>query len=130
MLGKIDWDEPKKYWTPKIAEMVEDMADWPGNPKDVSHEQQQAQGEMPSESTDMKDEVPLEEGPHGSTETRMSTRGTREHYIGSPDRLRKEKSKGDPDDMDEGDNKNRRVNSKIEAMMCCQDHLTTSQTPN
>ena len=69
---------------------------------------------MPSESTDMKDEVLLEEGPHGSTETRMPTRGTREHYIGTPDRPRQEKRTGDPDDMDEDVNKNRRVNSETE----------------
>ena len=98
----------------KIDEIAEEIADGLGNPKDVSHEQQQTQGEMPSESTDMKDEVVLDEGPQGSTQTRMSTRGTRDHYIGTPDRPRKEKRKGDPDDMDEVVNKTRKVNSGIE----------------
>ena len=40
--------------------MVAENARWPGHTQDVSHEEQQIQGEMPSASTDMEDEVLLE----------------------------------------------------------------------
>ena len=112
--GKDRLGRAKDRLDAKIVEMVEYMADEPGHPKDVSHEEQQAQGEMPSASTNMEDEVLLEEGPKGNTETRMSTRGTREHYIGTPDRPRQEKGRCDPDDMDEDVNKTRRINSETE----------------
>ena len=59
--------------------MVEEIADEPGHLKDISHEQPQDQGEMPPASTNMEDEVLLEEGPNGKNETRVSTRGTRDH---------------------------------------------------
>ena len=132
-VGKDRLGRAKDGLDAKIVEMVEEMADGPGKPKNVSHEQQQTHGEMPSESTSMQGEVQLEEGPSGSTETRMCMRGTRDHYIGTPDRHRKEKRRGDPDDMDEDVNKNRKINSETEEgdnddML--QDHLTTSQTPN
>ena len=90
------------------------MADGPGHPKDVIHEEQQAQGEMPPASTSMEDEVLLEEGPNGSTEARMPTRWTRDQYIGTPDRHRRKKRRGDPYDMDEDINKTRKINSEIE----------------
>ena len=96
------------------AEMVEEMADGPRHPKDVSHEEQQAQGKMPGASTNMQDEVLLEEGPNRNTKTRVPTRETREHYTVTQDRPRKEKRRGDPDDMDEDINKTRRLNSEIE----------------
>ena len=67
---------------------------------------------MPPASANMEDEILLEGRPNGTTETRMSTRGTREHYIGTPDRPRKDKRRGDPDDMDEDVNKTRRFNSE------------------
>ena len=98
----------------KIAEMVEEMADGPGHPTDVSNEEQQIQGGMPPTSTNMEDEVLLEEGPNGSTEARMSTRGTRDHYIRTPYRPRREKRRGDPDDMDEDVNKTWTINSETE----------------
>ena len=82
-----------------MVEMVEEMADGPGHPKDVSHEEQQTQGEMPPASTNLEDEVRLEEGPNGSTEAGMSTRGTRDHCIGAPDRPRREKRRGGPEDV-------------------------------
>ena len=47
--AKIDLGEPKT--DAKLAEIVEEMADAPGHPKDVSSEQQQPQGEMPAAST-------------------------------------------------------------------------------
>ena len=62
----------------------------------------------------MEDEVLLEEGPDGKTETRVSTRWTGDHYIGTPDRLRRDKRRGDPDDMDEDINKTCRINSETE----------------
>ena len=55
----------------------------------------------------------MEEGPDGKTETRVSTQGTRDHYIETADRLRRDKRRGDPDDMDEDINKIRRINSDI-----------------
>ena len=60
-------------------EMVEEIANGPKHPKDISHEERQTQGEMPPASTNMEDEVLLEEGPDGKPETRVSTRGTRGH---------------------------------------------------
>ena len=90
------------------------MADGPRNPKDDSHAQQQTQGEMPPDATMSAEELLLEEGPSESTETRVSKRGTREHYIGTPDRPRIEKIRGDPDEMEEDVNKNRRINSETE----------------
>ena len=66
--GKDRLGRAKDRLDAQIVEMVEEMADGPGHPKDVSHEEQQAQGEMPSASTDMEDEVLLEEGPNGTTE--------------------------------------------------------------
>ena len=98
----------------KSVEMVEEMADGIGNPKDVSHEEQQTQGEMPAASANMGDEVLLEEGPNGSTETRLSVRGTGEIYTGTRDRPRKEKRRGDPHEMDEDINKTCSFNSEIE----------------
>ena len=73
--------------------MVEEMADGPKHPKDISHEGQQTQGEMLHAPTDMEDEELLEEGPNVKTETRVSTRGTMEHDIGTPDRPRKDEEK-------------------------------------
>ena len=37
-----------------------------------------------------------------------SSRGTQEVYIGTPDRLRKDKRRGEPDDMEDDDHKQRR----------------------
>ena len=45
---------------------------------------------------------------------RISARGTRKIYIGTPDRMRKENRQGDPDDMDEDINKARKFNSETE----------------
>ena len=69
---------------------------------------------MPSDAIMSAEEVLLEEGPRESTETCISKRGPREHYIGTPDRPRAEKRRGNPDDMDEDINKNRRINSETE----------------
>ena len=74
--GKDRLGRAKDRLDAEIVEMVEEMADGPRHPKEVSHEEQQTQGEMPSASTNMEDEVQLEEGPNGNTETRVSTSGT------------------------------------------------------
>ena len=113
-VGKDRLGRAKNRLDAKVVEMVEEIADGLRNSKDVSHEQQQTQGEMPPDATMSAEEVLLEEGPSESTETRVSKRGTREHYIGTPDRLRIEKRRGDPDDMEEDVNKNRRINSETE----------------
>ena len=68
----------------KLAEIVEEMADAPDLPKDVSNDQQQPQGEMPT-STHMDEEETLEEVPVTGSDMSISVRGTREIYIGTPD---------------------------------------------
>jgi hypothetical protein len=98
----------------KLAEIVEEMADAPGHPKDVSSEQQQPQGEMPAASTHMDEEESLEEVPISGSDMRISVRGTREIYIGTPERPRRQKRRGDPDDMEDDDFKTRRFNSETE----------------
>ena len=87
-MGKDRLGRAKDRMDAKIAEMVEEMADGPKHPKDISHEVHQTQGEI-----NMEDEVLLEEGPDGKTETRVSTRGTRDHYIGTQDIPRKYKKR-------------------------------------
>ena len=62
------------------------MADGPGHRKDVSNEEEQPQREVPTVSTEMDEEAFLEEVPIGSSDTIISTRGTRGIYIGIPDR--------------------------------------------
>ena len=45
---------------------------------------------------------------------RISVRGTREIYIGTPERPRRQKRRRDPDDMEDDDFKTRRFNSETE----------------
>jgi hypothetical protein len=91
--GKDRLGRAKDRLDANVVEMLEEMADGPRNPKDVSHEQQQTQGEMPPDATMSAEEVLFEEGRSESTETRVSKRGTREHYVGTPDRPRIDKKK-------------------------------------
>ena len=81
----------------KFGEIIEEIADGLGHPKDVNNEEQQTQGEMPTASADMDDEALLEEAPIGGTDARIRTRGTRGIYIRTADRFRREKRQGDPD---------------------------------
>ena len=61
----------------------------------------------------MNEEALLEELPADNSDMRISTRVTREIYIGIPDRFRKDKRQGDPDDMDEDINKTHKINSEV-----------------
>ena len=98
----------------KLAEIVEEMADSPGHPKHISNEQQQPQGEMPAASTHMDEEESLEEVQFSGSVMRISVRGTREIYIGTPERPRRQKRRGDPDEMEDDDSKTRRFNSETD----------------
>ena len=51
--GKDRFDKAKDRLDAKLAETVEETADGPKHPKDVSMERQQAQGEMQEASNDM-----------------------------------------------------------------------------
>ena len=64
--------------------------------------------------TDMDEEESLEEVPIAGSDMRISVRGTREISIRTPERLRRKKRRGDPDDMEDGDSKSRRFNSETE----------------
>ena len=69
---------------------------------------------MPAASTDMDEEESLEEVPIAGSDIRISVRGTREIDIGTPERPRRQKGRGDPDDMEDNDSKTRRFNSETE----------------
>ena len=73
--GKDRLGRAKDRLDANVAEMVEEMADGTKKPKDVSHEQQQTQGEVPSDATTSAEEVLLEESPSESTETRTFQTG-------------------------------------------------------
>ena len=57
--GKDRLGRAKDRLDAKVAEMVEEMADGPKTTKDVSHEQQQTQREMPPNATMSAEEVLL-----------------------------------------------------------------------
>ena len=62
----------------------------------------------------MNEEESLEEVPISGSDMRIFVRGTREIYIGTPERPRRQKRRGDPDDMEDDDFKTRRLNSETE----------------
>ena len=88
-LGKDRLGKAKDRLDAKVAELMEEkVADGPGHPTDVSNEEHQPQGEMPTASSDMDEEALLKELPTGSSDMRTSTRGTsRDIHIGTPDRF-------------------------------------------
>ena len=114
--GKDRLGRAKDRLDAKTTKMMEDMIDGPSNPKDVSNQEEKdepdmffdhIQGDLPTASTDLGEETWLKDVPSGDSDRRIPT-GTREIYIGTPDRPRMEKRRVDPDEVD-GDIKARRV---------------------
>ena len=56
----------------------------------------------------------MKEVPISGSDMRISVRGTREIYIGTPERPRRQKRRGDPDEMEDDDFKTCRFNSETE----------------
>ena len=113
--GKDRLGKAKDRLDAKTAEMMEEMIDGPSRPKETRHPEanapadDQPQGENhDSQQEDVIFEDDAEADVNDAKMRGRSSRGTQEVYIGTPDRPRKDKRRGEPDEMDDDDHKQRR----------------------